>query len=93
MTATDNETEAIIECYRRLFKASTPSADFDLMLANATTNQFGQKEIPFMEHEITDEKMVQIIEDILTEFKIKNKRKIQMFKTTIYLGCSPKTKK
>ena len=30
MRATPKEEKAIDECYRRLYKAATPSADFDL---------------------------------------------------------------
>ena len=43
--ATQNEEKAIWECYRRLYKASTPSADFDELVKNASINESGEKQI------------------------------------------------
>ena len=90
MKATPKEQKAITECYRRLFKASTPSADFDLLVENAIIDEDGLKHIPFMEYELEDDKFESIIEDVIKEFKIKPSNK-QPFRTTIMLGCSPKT--
>ena len=74
--------EAIHECYRRLYKASTPSADFDQLAENPP--------IDFMAYEIDEAEYMQILEDVIKEFKIK---KAQVFRASIHLGCSPKFKK
>lgn len=91
MRATPKEEKAISECYRRLFKAATPSADFDLLVENATIDEMG-KHIPFLDYELEEDKFESIIEDVIKEFKIKPSRK-QPFRVTIMLGCSPKSKK
>ena len=44
--------EALMECYRRLYKAATPSADFDELVKNATINDKGKKVIDFMAYEL-----------------------------------------
>ena len=79
------------EIYRLLYAASSPPADFDELVANATIDEKGQKHIPFMEHEIDERVMSLIIDSVLKEKKVK-KDKWQMFKNTIYLGCSPKSR-
>lgn len=91
MKATNKEEQAILECYRRLFKASTPSGDFDEMLAQAEKNDIGQKIIPYMDYEIEENIFDNIIEDIFEDYDIK-KQKQRFFKTAILLGCSPKFK-
>jgi len=90
--ATQNEEKAIWECYRRLYKASTPSADFDELVKNASINESGEKQIDFNSYEIDYETYNQIIKDIIKEYKIQ-KWKRQLFTNTISLGCSPKFKK
>ena len=85
------EEKAMWECYRRLFSQSTPSGDFDKLVENATINDRGQKEIPFMDYEIDESVCMEIIEKTLKDFKIK-KYLHSRFKTTILLGCSPKFK-
>ena len=86
------DEKIIWEIYRRLFKNSVPKGDFDELVKNATTNAAGQKEIPFMNYEIEEELMDDIIEKTLIEYKVKTRYKRKLFKQTIYLGCSPKTK-
>lgn len=91
MKATNREEQAILECYRRLFKASTPSGDFDKLLAQAEKNEINQKVIPFMDYEIEKNTFDNIIQDIFEEYNIKKQRQ-RFFKTAILLGCSPKIK-
>lgn len=91
MTATKKEQEAIIECYKRLYAEAEPSADFDELMRQASLNERGEREIPFMHYEIPIEKMNRIIEEVANEYKLSSIKK-RMFKTTIYLGCSPKSK-
>jgi hypothetical protein len=91
LQATKNEEKAIHECYRRLYKSSTPSADFDELVKNASINESGEKQIDFNSYEIDYEKYHQIIKDVIKEYKIQ-KWKRQLFHNTISLGCSPKFK-
>jgi len=80
------------EMYRRSFKASTPSGDWDEILANSVVDENGMKTIDFMAYECDDDIMKRIVEDVLKENKVFTKRRIQQFQTSFYLGCSPKTK-
>ena len=34
---------AMLDCYRELFANSTPKGDFDKLMEEAETNEFGQK--------------------------------------------------
>jgi hypothetical protein len=90
MKATNKEELALLECYRRLFKQATPSADFDLLCENATLDEQGRKIIPFLDYELEDGKFKQIISEVIKEYKIKPLRR-KAFEITILLGCSPKT--
>lgn len=83
---------ALMDCYRELFKNSTPSADFDLLVEQAPINEFGQKVIDFMSYEIEESKCDQIILDTIKKHKI-SKYDRKPFRTTILLGCSPKFKR
>jgi hypothetical protein len=91
MRATSKEEKAIDECYRRLYKAATPSADFDLLVETATIDDNGLKHIPFLDYELEEDKFESIIEDVIKEFKISSTRK-GPFRVSIMLGCSPKFK-
>lgn len=93
MITTRKIEEALKECYRRLYKASTPSADFDELFENADTDENGYKVIDFMAYEIEEEKMEQIISDVIKEYKVKPQHKAKIFRNTILLGASPKTKR
>ncbi len=79
------------EMYRRSFKASIPSADWDELLANATVDEDGRRVIDFMAYECDVAIMEQIVEGVLKENKVA-KNKHQAFMTSFYLGCSPKNK-
>jgi len=92
MYATAKEEEAMRECYRKLYKASTPSADFDELVNNASIDENGQKVIDFMAYEICEYEFSEIVSDIIKEYKIRSHRQ-DLFKNTILLGCSPKFKK
>lgn len=92
MYATAKEEEAMRECYRKLYKASTPSADFDELVNNASIDENGQKVIDFMAYEICEYEFSEIMSDVIKEYKIRSHRQ-DLFKNTILLGCSPKFKK
>jgi len=90
MKKADKEEKLIRDCYRELFANSEPSADFDALMENATINNRGEKEIPFMDHEIEDVLLYKIIDKYAKQLKPKWERR--RFKNSILLGCSPKTK-
>ena len=79
--------ELIIDTYRKLFKAA--GGDFDTLLANATINEEGKKEIPFMDYELEDGVFENILSEQIRIFKVP-KSLINRFKSQIYLGASPK---
>lgn len=86
-------SEPIMHCYRQLFAHATPPANFDKLVEDAEINEYGQKIIPFMDYEIEDELLESIINETMKVYKIKDKTTQRRFKTSIYLGCSPKSKK
>jgi len=88
-----NIDKAMMHCYRELFANATPPASFDELLKNATTNEQGQKVIPFMDYEIEESKFDEIIADTIKIYKIKHKILKTSFRNTILFGCSPKFKK
>ena len=79
------------EIYRELFKASTPSGDWDVLLENSTINERGEKEIPYMDYEIDGDEMQAIFDAAMKKYRIP-KYRIRQFSFAIWLGCSPKTK-
>lgn len=81
----------ILECYTELFANSTPKGDFMDMYNNASINERGEKEIPFMDYEIDGDTLYAVINSYTTQIKPKYLR--QKFMTTILLGCSPRIKK
>ena len=84
------EEKLMMDCYRELFEKSDPPADFDELVANATINEQGQKVIPFNDHEIDHDLLLEIIDKHSKKLRTKWKR--QVFKSSILLGCSPKSK-
>ena len=92
MYVTAKEEEAIRECYRKLYKASTPPADFDELMNNAFIDENGKKVIDYNAHEICEYEFSEIMGDIIKQYKIRSHRQ-DLFKNTILLGCSPKFKK
>jgi hypothetical protein len=88
----NNSIELITNIYRELYKNSTPSADFDELVKNATTNELGQLEIPSMDYEISEEIFNEIVETNLKQNRLSKWYK-NGIRNTIMLGCSPKFKK
>ena len=89
MAQESKEEKLMWECYRELFAKATPSADFNELVANATINERGEKEIPFMDYEIDDKLLHDIIDKYANQLKYKWMR-IRL-KNTILLGCSPRS--
>jgi len=92
MKKKDNIELALLDCYKELYKNSTPSADFQELMDKAELNNRGQKIINFNDYEIHPNDFDLILENTLKKHKI-SKTIQQTFKNTIYLGCSPKFKK
>ncbi len=84
------DEKALWEYYRRAYKAATPSADFDELVANAKVVN-GRKEIDYMSYELEEEVQEQIAKDIFKDFRIPKYRR-KAFTFEFHLGCGPKTK-
>jgi hypothetical protein len=80
------------ELYRRAYAASTPPAEWDVLLENATLNEWGQKEVPFMDHYCSQEDLDKIIKDVFKEKKVPMGYR-ERLKTTFLLGASPTSTK
>jgi len=84
------EEKLILDIYRALYKASTPSADFDQLMENSSTDENGRKLIPYDDYYISIDTYDEIISSMLKGKRL-TKLKQQMIRNTIHLGCSPKT--
>lgn len=89
---TTKEQKIIWQIYRELYKASTPSADFDELVNSAEKNKLGQKIIPFNDYEISLEDYQEIIESNLKGQRL-TKLKKQAIRNSCALGVSPRFKK
>jgi hypothetical protein len=87
----NKEDKILREIYKRAYAAATPPADFDILIANATLDEYNRKVIPYNDYELEDGIAQQIIDDVMKEFKVA-KWKRQLFNNTYWLGCSPKSK-
>lgn len=92
MQASENEELGILEAYRRLYKNSTPSADFNNLMNSAKLDDTGKKIIEYWNYTISELEYRKIVDEIIKEFKL-SKIRASLFKTTIALGVSPKFKK
>ncbi len=98
---TQQFNDIILDIYRELYENAEPKGDFDELVANATIDQYGRKHIPFMDYEISQYDLDRIIDEHLIKHKLKGPRirsvgkKIDAscIRNTVYLGCSPKTKR
>jgi hypothetical protein len=84
--------KVMLDCYREIYLNSTPSADFDQLVAGAKLNEFGQKVIDFNDYVIEEKKFDEITSTIIKKNRIKEPYK-RMIRNSILLGCSPKFKK
>ena len=82
MLATKKESEAMDECYKRLYDASIPKAKWCEIQ--------GREDDFFLEYEIDEVLMMSIINNVLDEYKIKSRWRRRMFTASILLGASPK---
>jgi len=77
--------EALMECYSRLYKASTPSIEFSSRPIYDKSSEF------YLDHEIAQEEFELIVAEIFKEYKVKPYDRAP-FRTTLLLGCVPKFK-
>lgn len=89
MKATKKEEQIIWDIYRDLFKEATPSGNFDKLVEDAPINSRGQKDIGFMNYEISETLFDQILDRHLNVKKI-TKLKQRIIRNTVLLGCSPR---
>ena len=82
MRATKKETEALHECFKRIYENSVPKGDWEELKL--------RKDNFFMEHKIDYELMDQIIDSVIEEYKIKPRHRVNSFRNTVYFGPSPK---
>ena len=87
-----NWDKIINDCYKKLYRLSEPSVDFDMLVKNATVNEFGQKEIPYNDYEIDLKTYEDVLEKAIKKNRL-NEFDAQKLKNTIAFGCSPKFKK
>jgi hypothetical protein len=80
-----------MDCYKELYKESTPSADFDELVKNATINEQGQKMIDFDAYEIDFDKYHEIVEKYIKKIKLTSYEE-RGFRFEMFLGCGPRTK-
>jgi hypothetical protein len=85
------DEKIVFDFYRRVYKAATPSADFDELMENAPIED-GRKKIDYNAYEIEEEVMEQIIKDIYKQYRVPVYRR-KSFAMEFYLGAGPKTKR
>ena len=88
-----NWDKIILRTYKIIYRKSTPYANFKKLMDNATINEYGQKEIPFMDYEISEKVFNRVLNRVAwwNGFR-RNKYWFKKYRTTILLGCSPKFK-
>jgi hypothetical protein len=90
-TMETGDTKILYDIYRDMYANSEPKGDFDELLKNAAINERGEKDIPFLDYEIAEEKVEEIFIKHLRGKKI-TKLKQHCFRQAVILGCSPKIK-
>lgn len=85
------DEKILYDYYRRVYKAATPSADFDELVENAKINGRGEKEIDYNAYEIEEDTLEQIIKDIFKQYRVPVYRR-KAFLFEFHLGCGPKTR-
>lgn len=85
------DEKILFDYYRRVYKAATPSANFDELVENATINDRGEKVIDFNAYEIEEEVQNKIIKDIFKQYRVPLYRR-KAFEFEFHLGCGPRTK-
>ena len=82
--------DAVLDCYRELYKKATPSADFDELVANAPLNNEGKKVIDYNAYKLDRFTYEDIVEKHIKKNKLKGPI-ARGFSIEMYLGCGPTT--
>jgi len=80
-----------MDCYRELYKKATPSADFDDLVANAPTNEGGQKMIDYNAYELDFDEYNDIVQKYIKKGKLSHFEE-RGFRFEMALGSGPRTK-
>ena len=83
--------DAVMNCYKELYKEATPSADFDELVANAPVNEQGQKVVDNNAYRLSSKKYEEIVEAHIKKNKLKT-YEAKGFRIEMYLGCGPSSK-
>ncbi len=88
MNDQEKVNEVFNECYRRMFKQSEPSGDFEKIVSS------GEGRMPnfFMGYYLSDENQDKIMEEVFTELKVKKYRQGGI-RSGIILGSAPSSNK
>ena len=86
----DKLKEAVFECYRRMYRESTPPADFDKLMEEAPINKEGQKDIGFENYVLDEKRQKEIIQEVIKDLKIKRKFDKRVVEVNVTLGASPR---
>lgn len=81
----------VMDCYRELYRESTPSADFDELVKNAPINDDGQKMIDYNAYELDFDKYGEIVEKYIKKGKL-SYFEVKGFRFEMALGSGPRTK-
>ena len=88
----NKRTHWIVEhCYIDMYRYSTPRGDFRELVKNAKLNESGEKDIPFNDYLIEQDKYYSILR--FYQSFLKEKYYKQVLSNQIHLGCSPKIMK
>lgn len=83
--AKNSLNDIILECYREVYKQTTPPADIDEIIKSGEGNQ----ERWFMNYEISEHLYNEIITSVIMKHKLTKWQKAVIERSCL-LGCSPK---
>ena len=79
--------KVVWDCYRQLYKESTPPADFDELVENAPMED-GKKRIDYNAYSLSKERYDQIVEEYSKKIPPRYRHS---FRFEMYLGSGPKS--
>lgn len=85
--------EVMLDIYRELYRKATPSADFDELVANAKVNEYGTKDIPYMDYYLDDDEYVKTVNKYLKRYSRRDSGFLKAIEFEAYLGCGPTSHK
>lgn len=81
----DKDGRILLEIYKRMYAESDPPVDIMKIIESGE----GQQDRWYMNYYLAEQRQLEIIDEVLKEFKVKPKWKRNAFKTTVLLGASP----